>query len=80
MKVTHGTPAAGHGHGGKGGGVIPPRGDNNPAKGVARSKSGRTGHNTPHKCVGLPDSDDCAFSVRASHVFFAIDDGKSLSK
>ena len=32
MKVTHGTPATGYGHGGKGGGVIPPRGDNNQQK------------------------------------------------
>ena len=71
-----GSRAAGHGHGGKGGGLIPLYGDNTPPKGVAPSRSGRRGHNTPHNGVGSPDSDDCALSVQASNVFFAIDNGK----
>ena len=76
VQVVPGSRAAGHGHGGKGGGLIPPHGDNAPPKGVAPSVSGRIGHNTWHNGVGLPDSDDCALSVQASNVFFAIADGK----
>ena len=35
MKVAPRGRAAGHGHGGKGGGFIPPHGDNTPPKAVA---------------------------------------------
>ena len=76
VKVARGCPAAGHGHSGKDGGLIPPHGDNNPRKGVEPSMSGRIGHNTPPNGVGSLDSDDCALSVQAPNVFFAIDDGK----
>ena len=76
VKVAPGSRAAGHGHAGKGGGLIPPHGDNTKPKGVACSRSGRTGHNTPRNGVGLPDSDDCALS--ALSVSYYIDDPADL--
>ena len=51
VKVAPGCWAAGHGHGAKGDGLIPPHGDNTPQKGVAPNSSRRTGHNTSHNGV-----------------------------
>ena len=58
VKVALGSRVAGHGHGGKGDGLIPSHGDNTPPKGVAPNRSRRTGHNTTDNGVGSPDSDD----------------------
>ena len=55
VNVAPGRGAAGHDHGGKGDGLIPPHDDNTPQKGVAPNSSGRTGHNTSHNgVVGHP--------------------------
>ena len=78
VKVTPGSQEAGLGRSGKVDGLRPPHGDseNTQPKEVAPNRRGRTGHNTPHNGVGSPDSDDCALSVQASNVFFAIDNSK----
>ena len=76
VKVAPGSQEAGHDHGGKSDGLIPSHGNNTPPKGVAPNRSGRTGHNTPHNGVRLPDSDDCSLFPGVKCVFFAIDDGK----
>ena len=55
---------------------MPPNGGNTPPKRAAPNRSRRTGHNTSPNGVASQDSDDCALSVQASNVFFAIDDGK----
>ena len=44
MKVAPGSQEAGHGHGGKGDGLMPPNGGNTPPKRVSPNRSGRTGH------------------------------------
>ena len=75
LKVAPGGRAAGHGHGGKGGGFIPPYGDNTPSTGVALSR-GSGGHSTPNNSIGSPDQDYCVLSIQTSNVLFAIDDNK----
>ena len=62
VKVVPGSRAAGHGHGGKGGGFIPPYGDNTP-EGVALCMSEGVTHNAPHYGVGSLDPDYCALSI-----------------
>ena len=62
VKVVPGSRAAGHGHGGKGGGFIPPYGDNTP-EGVAPCMSGGVTHNAPGNGVGSLDPDYCALSI-----------------
>ena len=78
VKVAPSSWEPGHGRSGTGDSLIPPHGNggNTPPKGAAPNRSGRTGHNTPHNGVGSPHSDDCALSVQASNVIFAIDEGK----
>ena len=44
VKVAPGSQEAGHGHGGKGDGLMPPNGGNTPPKRVSPNRSGRTGH------------------------------------
>ena len=50
VKVAPGSRTSDHGHVGKGGGFIPPHGDNTPSKGVSPSMSGRIRGG----CRGLP--------------------------
>ena len=76
MKVTPGSQAAGHGHSSKGGGFIPPLGNNTPPKEVVPNMSERITHSTPRNGIGPPDPDDFPLSIQASIVFCAIDDGK----
>ena len=76
VKVAPSSRAAGHGHGGKDNGFIPPHGNNTAPKVVASSMNGRIDLSTPHSGIGSPNQDDCGLSIQASNVFFAVDDGK----
>ena len=72
VKVVPGSRVAGQGHGGAGGGFIPPHGNTIPPRGVATSMSGRIGRKTPHNDLGSPDKDDCALSIQTSMRFLLL--------
>ena len=80
MKVAPGSQEAGHGHGGKGDGLIC-----HLMVVILHQKEyhligvGEQAINTSHNGVGSWDSDDCALSVQASNVFSLLMMANTLS-